>query len=164
MSAWERPGQSDEWYTPKYVFDALGVDFDLDVAAPPYATHVPAMMSFSNGALDREWHGFTWMNPPFGGRNGIAPWLAKFVEHGDGIALTPDRTSAPWFQHYARRMDAVLFVSPKIKFERPDGAVGKSPSTGTALLALGHAGAAALRRAAPTLGLLVIPQKEDVFA
>jgi hypothetical protein len=23
MSRWETPGQSDEWYTPKYVFDAM---------------------------------------------------------------------------------------------------------------------------------------------
>ena len=25
---------SDEWYTPKYVFDALEEEFDLDVASP----------------------------------------------------------------------------------------------------------------------------------
>jgi hypothetical protein len=38
------------------------------------------------------------MNPPFGGRNGLAPWLDKFFANGNGIALTPDRTSAPWWQ------------------------------------------------------------------
>ena len=35
MGAYERPGESDEWYTPAYIFDALGERFDLDVAAPP---------------------------------------------------------------------------------------------------------------------------------
>ena len=34
MSAWERPGKSDEWHTPKYIFDAMAVTFDLDVASP----------------------------------------------------------------------------------------------------------------------------------
>lgn len=30
----EAAGKSDEWYTPKYIFDALNTWFDLDVAAP----------------------------------------------------------------------------------------------------------------------------------
>lgn len=34
-------------------------------------------------------------------------------------------------------MRAVLFVSPKVKFERPDGTAGKSPGSGTALFASG---------------------------
>jgi hypothetical protein len=34
MAAYEAAGESDEWYTPKYIFDALGLRFDLDVAAP----------------------------------------------------------------------------------------------------------------------------------
>ncbi len=34
MSHWEASGESNEWYTPKYIFDALGTRFDLDVAAP----------------------------------------------------------------------------------------------------------------------------------
>ena len=32
MSHWEATGKSDEWYTPKYIFDALGAEFDLDPA------------------------------------------------------------------------------------------------------------------------------------
>lgn len=34
MSAYEKAGESDEWYTPKYIFDAMDMTFDLDVAAP----------------------------------------------------------------------------------------------------------------------------------
>ena len=92
------------------------------------------------------------MNPPFGGRNGLVPWLDKFFDHGNGIALTPDRTSAPWWQDAARRADGILFVAGKIKFERPDGSVGKSPGTGTTLFASGARADAALIRAA-RLGL-----------
>ena len=35
MSAWEPcAGATDDWYTPKFLFDALAQSFDLDVAAP----------------------------------------------------------------------------------------------------------------------------------
>jgi hypothetical protein len=147
LSSWESLGQSDEWYTPKYIFVALGCTFDLDVASPNRATHVPAKAFIMDESLERDWHGFVWMNPPYGGRNSLRPWMHKFVMHGDGIALVPDRTSAPWFQEYVPRMDAVLFVKEKIKFERPDGTIGKQPGTGSALMAKGPRGVEALRNA-----------------
>lgn len=159
MGYWESNGKSDQWYTPKAVFDALGCTFDLDVAgdskAPAYC--VPAFATFDSDSLSKDWFGFVWMNPPFGGRNGITPWLEKFILHGQGIALTPDRTSAPWFQASAPSMSAILFTR-KIKFLRPDGTPGNSPSNGTALMAAGNQGKAALHRAAIAgFGLLCVP-------
>lgn len=157
MSSWEAAGKSDEWYTPAYIFDALGVRFDLDVAAPVNGPrHVPCHRWFSSGALQKYWEGFIWMNPPYGPRNGLTPWLTKFIGHGNGIALVPDRTSAPWFQEAAQSMDVILFVSPKIKFERPDGSTGDSPGTGSALMGIGDKAVAALKRAR-RLGTLMIP-------
>lgn len=159
MSAWEAAvGETDEWYTPAYIFSALQCQFDLDVAAPEHGPlHVPCINWLHDFGLDRVWFGFVWMNPPFGGRNAIAPWLDKFFAHGNGIALTPDRTSAPWFREAWPKADAVLFL-PKVKFIRPDGSEGKSPSTGTALWAAGDRALAALRRAArKDLGILAIP-------
>lgn len=159
MAHWDTPGASDEWFTPKYIFDALGCRFDLDVAAPRDGPlHVPTSRWFSSDALRREWFGFVWMNSPFGGRNSLAPWLERFFDHGNGVALTPDRTSAPWFQEAWPRADAVLFT-PKIRFLRPDGSAGVSPSNGTALWAAGPRGVAALERAAEKgLGILATPQ------
>lgn len=157
MSAWEAAGKTDEWYTPKYIFDALGCRFDMDVAAPSDGPrHVPTSRWISADSLLCQWEGFVWMNPPFGGRNGIEPWLSAFFEHGNGIALTPDRTSAPWFQQFAPSADLLLFL-PKVRFLRPDGTEGKSPSTGTCLMAVGEAGADALRKAA-WMGLLARPE------
>lgn len=155
MSNWESPGASDEWYTPKYVFDALGCRFDLDVASPVGGPlHVPCDTWIHENSLEVEWSGFVWMNPPFGGRNGLMPWLQKFFSHGNGIALTPDRTSAPWFHYAWQRSDAVLFTR-KIKFIRPDGSLGKSPSTGSALIAAGNRAVEALYRARDNnLGIL----------
>lgn len=157
MSHWEPAvGASDEWYTPSYIFSAMQDTFDLDVAAPAGGgPHVPAMEYMSDKSLNRKWYGFIWMNPPFGGRNGLSPWLDKFFCHGNGIALTPDRTSAPWWQRAAEKSDAVLFIAPKVKFERADGSLGKSPGTGTTLFASGGRAVSCLVRASPHLGTLM---------
>lgn len=145
MSYWEAIGKSDEWYTPPEIFHALEEAFDLDVAAPyGGASHVPSKDSFWSNSLNLEWWGFIWMNPPFEGRNGIKPWLDKFFAHGNGIALTPDRTSAPWFQETP---PSLILFTRKIKFIRPDGSRGNSPSNGTALWAAGERAEAALIRA-----------------
>lgn len=148
MSHWETSGASDEWYTPAYIFEALGCHFDMDVANSFHTKgNVPADLYLVKNSLQQEWRGFIWMNPPFGGRNALVPWLDKFFDHGNGIALTPDRTSAQWWQVAAIKADAVLFVSGKIKFERPDGSVGKSPSTGTTLFASGSKAVEILKNA-----------------
>lgn len=153
-------GKTDEWYTPKHVFDALGCEFDMDVASPgDYVTHwIPARLSVTERSLERDWRGFVWMNPPFGARNGLVPWLQKFFDHGNGIALVPDRTSAPWWQDYAPRADLALFISPKLKFIGVDGLPGDSPAQGTTLLASGQRAVDALQRAARAkLGTLFRP-------
>lgn len=158
MGIHERIGQTDEWYTPPHIFDAMGVDFDLDVAHPglPAASWVPARRLITRDSLTADWEGFVWMNPPFGGRNGIVPWMDKFFDHGDGVALSPDRTSAPWWQAAAKRSDAILFISPKIKFIGANGEPGRSPAQGTTLFAAGDNGLLALGMAANNgLGLLL---------
>lgn len=153
-------GATDEWYTPPHVFDALGCKFDVDVASPGAVVTpwIPADEFWCANALEATWRGFVWMNPPFGARNAIIPWLERFFQHGNGIALTPDRTSAPWWQQFAPRADAVLFVSPKLKFIGADGAPGRSPAQGTTLLGLGRQATGALRNAANRgLGTLMTP-------
>jgi hypothetical protein len=161
MGHWEATGQSDEWYTPKHVFDALGVTYYTDVASPKgQRTFVPAINFITENGLETEWIGPVWMNPPFGKRNGLKPWLDKFFTPGNGIALVPDRTSAAWFQEAWRKADMTLFT-PKLQFIRPDGSAGKSPSTGSALFAVGEFGKQALTRAAKAgLGILGKPMAE----
>lgn len=153
----ERRGESDEWYTPKYIFDALGESFNLDVACPSEGPrHTPANGFYSENALDLDWTGFVWMNPPFGHQSTKRLWLQKFFNHGNGIALLPDRTSAPWWQEFAPMADAVLFIAPKVKFERPDGTRGEQPGTGTTLFAAGERAKAALIRG-KALGAVFLP-------
>lgn len=149
MSHWENNGKSDEWYTPKYVFDALDCTFHVDVAAPKDRTHchVPAEYFITENSLDSIWYDFVWMNPPFGGRNGLIPWLNRINQHGNGIALTPDRTSAPWWQQAAKQSNCHLQVTGKIKFIDQNGNIGIKPGNGTTLFAYGERAVKALLKA-----------------
>ena len=166
-------GASDEWYTPPHVFEAMGVTFDMDVSSPGHnvVPWIPAKRHISStfDGLAMTWDGFVWMNPPFGGRNGLVPWLDRFFTHGDGVALVPDRTSAPWWQRFSPRASRVLFVAEKLKFLTPDPVLGSrknkdgtrtpqpsqfpglflgsQPAQGTTLMAVGERGAAALEAA-----------------
>lgn len=153
-------GATDEWYTPPHVFEALGCKFNLDVASPgeEVVPWIPADWHIRKRGLDLPWAGFVWMNPPFGARNGIHPWLRKFFDHGNGIALTPDRTSAPWWQEFAPLADSILFVAPKLKFIGADGQPGTSPAQGTCLMAAGERAVDALNMAQSRgLGRLLVP-------
>lgn len=157
-------GATDEWYTPPHVFESLGCTFDMDVASPgigytPWISAKRFITRATDGnSLAQTWEGFIWMNAPFGARNGLVPWLEKFFAHGNGIALVPDRTSAPWWQTYAPRAELWLFVSPKLKFINTDGKPGESPAQGTCLWAVGARGRSALNAAQRSgLGVLGRP-------
>lgn len=161
-------GASDEWYTPAHVFEAMGVRFDQDVASPgaevvpwiPADFHITPDMD--GPQVSGAWQGFVWMNPPFGKRGALAPWLEAFFRHGNGVALVPDRTSAPWWQDYAPRADLALQVRSKLKFVSGDGKPNNSPAQGTTLLAAGPQGIRALHNAAEAgLGSLWLPLKRE---
>ncbi len=158
MASWENFNENDEYYTPKYIFDALGCEFDMDVAAPVDLTYVstPAKQFIHEDSLNFRWNGFVWMNPPYSGRNGKSVWLDKFAENNNGIALMPDRTSAPWWPVAAKKAYALLFVYEKIKFIKPDCTVEKSPGNGTTFFAHGEKGVNALYTAEHSgLGLVL---------
>ena len=156
MAAHEQSvGATDEWYTPPWIFEALGVEFSLDVASPGSTAvpWIPTKAHIMGGSLEHDWRdlasdhggGSLWMNPPFGARNGIRPWLEKLARYGDGLALVPNRTGADWWQDFAQRADGLLFIRGKVKFLRPDGTEGESPGYGNVLMAFGRTMAGALR-------------------
>jgi hypothetical protein len=140
-------GRSDDWYTPPAIFHALGLRFDLDPCSPGVGDWVPAHRVYTKqmDGLAQSWSGLVWMNPPFGGRHGHLPWLRRFLDHANGIALVRAYTSAAWFHDWALRADAMLFPRGKTKFIRPDGSVGGSPGHGVVLLGMGAVAVNALR-------------------
>lgn len=153
----KKVNENDDCYTPKYIFDALECEFDLDVASPVDRTHcnVPAKYFMSEGSLDKDWKGFVWMNPPYSGRNGKAKWLNKMYAHGNGIALLPDSTSSNWWQMAAKQADCILFLKDRIKFIYSDGTIGGQPANGSCLFAYGYNAIMAIIKA-ETNGLGII--------
>jgi hypothetical protein len=111
---------ADDWYTPKWIFDSLGVEFDLDVCSPEGGTGlVPAKRFYTieDDALVQPWDGFVWMNPPY---SNPTPFMDKFIRHGNGISLVPV-SKAKWFGRVWDEAHTLCIVPPNLKFERPDG-------------------------------------------
>lgn len=146
MADYEKQGGSVEYYTPKYIFEGLNVNFDLDVCSPLDRTFIstPALDFISENSLEQEWKGFIWMNPPYASEKNKIKWIEKFIEHANGVALMPDRTSASWWQLFAKNADCFVFVNDKIKFITENGSTAKSPGNGSTLFALGNKGRQAL--------------------
>jgi hypothetical protein len=141
-----RIGKSSEWYAPREIFDALELVFDLDPCSPGPGHWVPARKVYTEAddGLHQPWDGLVFMNPPFGGRNAHVPWLRKFLEHANGIAIVRAYTSSAWFHRWAIKAETMLFPRGKTKFVRPDGSIGRVPGHGVVLLGMGAVANAAL--------------------
>ena len=113
-------GTSDDYYTPPFIFNALGVQFDLDVSAPPNGVPwIPAkqFLTIIEDGLTTQWVGRVWCNPPY---SNVTPWAKKLISHGDGIALVQMAKSA-WFNLMWEHCSGTLVLPPNIKFVRADG-------------------------------------------
>lgn len=144
---------SVEWFTPAWLFDALGAEFDLDVCSPgAEKTWVPAdnALTPQEDGLTSPWIGKVWCNPPYG--RGIHRWLDRCADHattgGAAIALVPNRTDTAWFQDAADRANAILFPAGRIRFHpgHKDKPATGSPGTGSALIGYGDWAVDKLRR------------------
>lgn len=153
-----------EWYTPKWVFDALGIDFDLDPCAPSpdRVSFVPCKNSYTatDDGLSKPWHGRVWLNPPYG--KGIVHWTDRMIEHKNGIALIFSRTDAKWCQRVMRSADAMLFVSGRIRFIAGDGQQTSNSGAGSIFLAWGAENVAALHNMKDR-GIFVVKSSNDDF-
>lgn len=148
--------ESKEWYTPPEVFEALGLNFDLDPCSPvggvPWIPVTQRIIS-PNG-LFQPWFGRVWMNPPYGQET--PNWMAKFIEHHNGIALVFARTDTKWFHDYVIQADALLFTQGRIRFIKPDGTRAGTPGAGSLFVACGEECVNALKNS--NMGFYVGPE------
>jgi hypothetical protein len=106
---------SDDYWTPKWIFDALGLTFDLDVACPPEGpAHTPTKRFYTQAddGLAQPWHGLVWMNPPY---SKTAPWVEKWILHANGIALLPD-LNRKWNKTIFEYSDGVVALPENMTF------------------------------------------------
>ena len=134
----------DEHFTPKWLFDALGVVFDLDVSAPiDLQTNVAAQNKYTSldDGLVQPWFGNVWCNPPY---SKPTPWVKKFIDHRCGIALLP-MTRGKWWFNLWNEADAIMPVAHNLQFELPNGKT-KAITFNPVLFAFGALNVAALKQ------------------
>lgn len=136
---------TNDYYTPAWLFDAMGLEFDIDVAAPVHGIPwIPAKRWFSQAddGLAQDWGGaLVWMNPPF---SNAAPWVKKFIDNGNGIVLVP-ASRTKWFNQLWVKCDGVLATPTDFRFVRPEGKL-QTIIIQTFLFAFGEPATAALHR------------------
>lgn len=140
--------KSVEWYTPKWVFDELGLEFDLDPSSPhDMETDVPAKEKYTifDDGLKKPWYGRVWLNPPYGQSTPF--WIRRMIHHNNGIALVFSRTDAAWCQEAMKAATAMLFISGRIDFipGRENAHKKSRCGAGTVIFSFGHECATALR-------------------
>jgi phage N-6-adenine-methyltransferase len=139
---------TDEWYTPKWIIDALG-EFDLDPCVPVNRLWDTAKRHITkdDDGLKGEWFKGerVWLNPPYS-RPLIEKFVNKMANHNNGIALLFNRCDSKMFQDVIfPNATAILFVRGRIKFFRPDGTEAGSPGCGSVLVSFGHRNANILK-------------------
>ena len=137
--------ETDEWYTPSWVFKSLGVEFDLDPCSPgspPSTVTAKRHLTKADNGLTAEWEGSVWLNPPFSSKRA---WYTRMIAHGNGIALIPAKTETHDLQTFMEAAQALLFIKGRIYFERgslPGGngrdGVTTTPPFGIVLAAYGE--------------------------
>lgn len=143
---------SDAWYTPPWVFDGLGVEFDLDVAHPsdplPW---LPARCVYTDAddGLLMPWFGLVWCNPPY---SAPTAWCKRWADHDDGFLLIRAdlSTGGPFLAFSA----ATSIYVPRKRIQFVNGHGGKTGAVNFSSVLLGRGDTAdqALFRLADTAG------------
>lgn len=134
---------SDERYTPRWIFDGLGLMFDTDPASPVGGgDFVPARVKYTRNddGLSQPWHGLVWLNPPF---SQSTAWADRFRDHGNGVFLGPVANARWWFD-LVRHAD-VIWHCRDFAFVHPTHA-GKRSSMPLAMIGMGAIASAAVTR------------------
>lgn len=146
--------ESVEWFTPKWIFDALGLEFDLDPCSPGQGlSHVPAKRVYTkdDDGLISPWRPgeLLFLNPPYGSLT--SKFLAKLAHESsangvEGIALVFARLDTRWYHDYVAGVaDCVCFVEGRIPFLQGSlDKIGGAPGAGSMLVAYGPRAAKAV--------------------
>lgn len=141
-----QPLESDERYTPAWVFSHLGLVFDLDPCSPGegMGDAVPARRKLTkdHDGLAHDWHGVVWVNPPF---SNAAAFADRFIAHRNGIFLGPV-ANGRWTQDMLGAAELV-WLCADFAFTHPTHA-GKRSSMPLMFCAIGEPARAGLRRLA----------------
>lgn len=123
---------TDDWATPKALFDELHEEFAFDL--DPCSSHdnhkCPTYFTRQENGLMQPWHrpsfprrrSRVFMNPPYG--RTIGQWVKKAYDEvlsGNAefvVCLLPSRTDTRWFQDYCLKAgpENIRFIRGRLKF------------------------------------------------
>ena len=117
--------ETDLWATPQDLFDRLNAEhkFTLDVCALPSNAKCQRYWTPDQDALQQEWKGVCWMNPPYG--RSIGKWVKKAYETSlmdwqhigyKVVCLLPARTDTAWWHDYVIPHGKIEFLRGRLKF------------------------------------------------
>ena len=121
--AYMPPSATDDWATPKDLFNVLNEQhkFDLDVAASLTNYLCDDWFGLDHydearrDGLKADWYGHVWCNPPYG--RVIKDWVLKASQHHDLVVmLLPARTDTRWFHELVLPNANVKFIKGRLKF------------------------------------------------
>jgi hypothetical protein len=108
--------RDNECYTPKWIFDKLDLEFDLDVASsnsPLIQVPTKHRYTIDDDALIKPWFGRVWMNPPF---SKVTPWIDKWIDHNNGLCLVSLASNGKWMNKLWESDAACLYLPANIAF------------------------------------------------
>jgi len=116
-----------DWSTPPEFMEAMNKEFDLDACAYDSTAKAPKHFTEEQNALELDWEGTVWMNPPYG--RALPIWLQKAYEesqkeHCDEVwCLVPARPDTSWFHDIACKGHIIL-LRGRISFHQGGKSVG----------------------------------------
>ena len=113
--------KTDNWQTPKWLYDELNEEFDFDFDPCP-------LNSTFNG-LDCDWGKRNFINPPYSNVKGFLQKAHKELENGNAevcVFLTFANTDTKWFHDYCYNKAEIRFIKGRLKFLDETGQIKNS--------------------------------------
>lgn len=134
-----RTARSDEWATPKWLFDHFDAEFhfEIDVAAQKWNTKCGKFLSPEWDALKSPWAPSTvWLNPPYSAAK-LRAFMAKAHQESllgaTVVCLVPNAPDTHWWRESVedkaaeiRPLTRSLLPTGRVHFEREDGWSGRA--------------------------------------
>lgn len=125
-----------EWYTPPYILEALGNDFDPCAPKKDWYTAKKCFTKEDDG-LVQDWKGFVFLNPPYS-QPELKLFVKKISEHGNGIALIYSKVGNTMFHEFVwDKATSIYFLRKRIRFIDINGEEGRSPNANNCFVAYG---------------------------
>lgn len=142
----ENTKTTDDWYTPKWVFDGLKIEFDIDVASPGDGTdHVPTKQRFTieDDGLAQNWYGVIWCNPPY---SAPKKWCYRYANHPDGLILIRADLSTEGPYTALKASDAIWVPDGRLQFVNGRGKKSGGVNFSTIMLGRGKQSVEGMKR------------------